>query len=424
MGADNAHSGSSAPVPRSKPLGFLLLGIVVFLWVGSGVAVQAIFEKAEFKKPFFVTFFSTSLFSFYILPTLFRLLTAPAQSWKLSSHLPKLQMLRTAALFCPLWFLCNYTYNASLALTTVSSNTILSTTCGLFTLVLSILFLREPPSFLKGFAVLCSFMGVVVIALNEPSSGDGSLIGDMIALASAFFYAVYGVGIKVKLGDESTDMNLFFGLLGLVTICCLWPLFFILNALNAEVFEFPSSQTLLFLAANGVFGTVISNFLWAHAVLLLSPLVGTLGLSLSIPIALVTDSFLNGTHFPLLYLLGSGMVLTGFVVVAYSDHKAALASSQPTQSTSPSVSVSGDGDATSSDDASTSPSLSYQSIGKRKHSNILVQEEGVEHSKSAHVPTASSSTSTSTSFLSWFRRRDGYERVELDEVETKQHPIS
>jgi solute carrier family 35 protein F5 len=40
------------------------------------------------------------------------------------------QIARTSLIFCPIWFAANYSYNKSLSLTSVSSNTILSSTSG------------------------------------------------------------------------------------------------------------------------------------------------------------------------------------------------------------------------------------------------------------------------------------------------------
>lgn len=49
---------------------------------------------------------------------------------------------KMSAVFCPVWFLMNYTFNASLDKTSVASNTILSTMSGPFSLILSFCFLK------------------------------------------------------------------------------------------------------------------------------------------------------------------------------------------------------------------------------------------------------------------------------------------
>ena len=43
------------------------------------------------------------------------------------------QTARVSAFICPLWFLANWSYNASLSMTSVTSSTIIATTSSLFT---------------------------------------------------------------------------------------------------------------------------------------------------------------------------------------------------------------------------------------------------------------------------------------------------
>lgn len=50
-----------------KVLGFTLLLSVVVIWVASSMMIQAIFTRVDFFKPFFLTYFSTSMFSIYLL---------------------------------------------------------------------------------------------------------------------------------------------------------------------------------------------------------------------------------------------------------------------------------------------------------------------------------------------------------------------
>ena len=43
--------------------------------------------------------------------------------------------MRIALVVCPLWFVANFTYNVSLAMTSITSNTIISTTSSLWTFI-------------------------------------------------------------------------------------------------------------------------------------------------------------------------------------------------------------------------------------------------------------------------------------------------
>ena len=46
--------------------GLACLAAVVVIWVTSSEVIQFIFDDIDFSKPFFLTFYSTSLFSLYL----------------------------------------------------------------------------------------------------------------------------------------------------------------------------------------------------------------------------------------------------------------------------------------------------------------------------------------------------------------------
>ena len=51
------------------------------------------------------------------------------------------------------------------------------------------------------------------------------------------------------------------------------------------------------------------------------PLVTTLGLSLTVPLGLLSDSLYKHIHFSPLFYVGTALVLTGFVVVVLYKHR-------------------------------------------------------------------------------------------------------
>jgi solute carrier family 35, member F5 len=63
----------------------------------------------------------------------------------------------------------------------------------------------------------------------------------------------------------------------------------------------------------GFFDDVISDYLWARSVLLTSPTVAAVGLTMTIPMALLVDYFT--VTVTLKALIGAACVLVGFVVV-------------------------------------------------------------------------------------------------------------
>ncbi|KAL5985670.1 hypothetical protein ACLOJK_027656 [Asimina triloba] len=61
--------------------------------------------------------------------------------------------------------------------------------------------------------------------------------------------------------------------------------------------------------ANGFFGSVLSDYIWALCVVWTTPLVATLGMSLTIPLSMVADMMIHGRHYSAVYMLGSAQIL-------------------------------------------------------------------------------------------------------------------
>eukprot|EP01135_Chromosphaera_perkinsii_P003565 Nk52_evm23s248 gene=Nk52_evmTU23s248 len=270
------------------------------------------------------------------------------------------EMVQTVFSFLILFFSANYVFNLALLKTNVSSATLISSTSGFFTLLLSV-FLDPDPRHsqrlgMKFFLVLVSCFGVGLVTFSDSiqkestsdhderysinnntrsiydSRGHDSLIraaggieegndssnssndhlqqsvfGDALALLSAFFYGFYLVLMKVRLGDEErVDMFLFFGLVGISCAIFALPLFPLFHLVGIEKFELPSDNLIwLFLAINGLIGTVLSDYLWMRATLLTTPLVTTIGLSLTIPGAVIGDVIVGTFKFSVYFLIGT-----------------------------------------------------------------------------------------------------------------------
>jgi solute carrier family 35, member F5 len=219
--------------------------------------------------------------------------------------------------FCPFWILANWTFNESLSRTSVSSNTILSSTSGLFTFFFALCILRDRFSWQKLSGVGITFAGIAFIAsADESGGGQSTLIGDALALASAVFYGLYTIFLRWRIPDEERiHMPMFFAFVGCLNVLLFWPIFCILDWFGLESFELPSSTVLMWLLLNGIIGTVLSDLLWSLAVLWTTPLIATVGLSLTIPLAMLSDVLIRSKTFTILYLIGSILVLVGFLVV-------------------------------------------------------------------------------------------------------------
>lgn len=70
-----------------------------------------------------------------------------------------------------------------------------------------------------------------------------------------------------------------------------------------------------FIILNGLCNSVLSDYLWARAVVLTSPTVATIGVAITIPLAMVSDLLIHGTMPTILSGFGAFLVVLGFVLV-------------------------------------------------------------------------------------------------------------
>ncbi|KAK6435715.1 hypothetical protein LTR95_008101 [Oleoguttula sp. CCFEE 5521] len=263
--------------------------------------------------------------------------SAQSISTKPSAQLSLHETSRLALEFCLLWFAANYSVPPCLSYTTVASSTILTSTSSVFTLLFGALFRVETFTIRKCLAVFASLAGIALISSidfsgeNNDADHRGDFpkkapweiaLGDGLALLSAVLYGLYAVFMKSRIRDESrVNMPLFFGLVGLFNVLLLWPGFFVLHCTGVEIFEMPPTGRVLgIIMANSV-ASLVSDVAWAYAVLLTSPIVVTVGLSLTIPLSLVGQVVLNGQTTGALYWVGAVIVVLSFVFVQEEERR-------------------------------------------------------------------------------------------------------
>ncbi|KAJ4389617.1 hypothetical protein N0V93_007088 [Gnomoniopsis smithogilvyi] len=233
----------------------------------------------------------------------------------------KLSLRETAVLsleFCGLWFCANYFASACLEYTSVGSVTILTSTSSVWTLLVG---------------VLASLAGVVLISTVDlsgasdedrgtfPHKSTASIaVGDGMAFFSAIVYGLYVTVMKRRVGDEErVDMPLFFGLVGLFNLVLLWPGFLLLHWTQIEPFSWPPTGKVWAIIVLNSISSFISDMSWAYAMLLTTPLVVTVGLSLTIPLSLIGEMIQYAQYSSWIYWVGAGIVLLSFLFINHES---------------------------------------------------------------------------------------------------------
>jgi solute carrier family 35, member F5 len=288
----------------------------------------------------------------------------PTAAWTNGDHV------RAAIKIAPVWFIANWTYNASLAYTSITSSTVLASMGSLFTFLFAVLYRDERFTFLKFGGVMLGVIGSFFTALHDANNSsnnndfesmmnetmsygnetmgdthaeqevpglrhlsmarfllahhqdvndeDRNLYGDVLGLISAVGYGAYAVMVRLLCPhDESKmSMELFLGYVGLFNMITLSPILFyqVLQGNHSDLTWFVFG----FLVVKGLFDNVLSDYLWARSVVLTSATVATVGLGLTIPLAFLSDVLwmAKGENiFSVSSVLGALLVLAGFIFV-------------------------------------------------------------------------------------------------------------
>ncbi|KAG0614084.1 hypothetical protein M758_6G150100 [Ceratodon purpureus] len=204
--------------------------------------------------------------------------------------------------------------------TPLQSNTILSSASSLFTFLFSLALLNEKFKWSKLLSVFLCMIGTIIVTLADSTGSEGvykkAWWGDILCLFSALVYALYSTLLRKRLPDEEAGEGkastaLFFGYLGLFNAILLGPVALILHFTGLETFRRLTLSQVGLIVGKGLLDNVLSDYLWAKAVLLTTPTAATTGLTIQVPIAGVVDSLRGNIPSPL-NILGAVAILLGF----------------------------------------------------------------------------------------------------------------
>mmetsp|Transcript_14543 Transcript_14543/g.35047 ORF Transcript_14543/g.35047 Transcript_14543/m.35047 type:complete len:401 (-) Transcript_14543:83-1285(-) len=295
-------------------------------------------------------------------------------SLSLLSHVDHISM---ASKVAPVWFLSNYFYAQSLQWTSIASSTVLASMGSIFAFGFATCsrFGDERVTVSKMIGVTLCFAGGVATALSDLDANDVdgavggtedtphrhlryprrladlvrdpsalSLLGDLAGLVSAVGYGAYTVLLRhlCPRDEDRMSMQLLFGYIGILNMVALLPVAIWTVFSSAagggthdsadDVQHATTTTTLtwsifLFLLLKGILDNVLSDYLWARAVILTSATVASVGVGLTIPMAFLADWIMGNTdssqggYSRLTEVMGAVSVLFGFVFVNLNGDK-------------------------------------------------------------------------------------------------------
>nr|GMC46489.1 U-box domain-containing protein 12-like isoform X1 [Ipomoea batatas] len=292
--------------------GLVVIAIFVFIWVASAETTPKIF--LEYKQPFAITYLGISLMVIYLPIALCKdwisrllgmnsfkklhsdnnplldssILYVPLRMNDIEQNveenlgsysekdtnleegnpvmrkiqdnkcqgLSKLEVIRCSLYLAPLWFVTEYLSNSALANTSVASTTVLTSTSALFTLFFGAMLGQDSINTAKFIAVALSMNGVAMTTVGKTWASD-----EILSVSEERRHCIIG-----------------------------------------------DAYGLLSAASYGLFTGKALSVIWT------TPLVATLGISLTIPSAMLADMVVHGRSYSLVYILGCIQVFVGFVM--------------------------------------------------------------------------------------------------------------
>ena len=318
-------AAAAAPRVRAVIEGGACILTITLIWVGAGELSQSLYADAP--APFLLTYVNVSEFM-VLLPLAAlreRLCGAGAESdWRAAA--------RAAARIAPLWFIAQCSFNAALLATSVGSATALSATDAAFALMLHFAATRGFSGVSRStFAgVFLVTLGALIVGAADSGRGGGGEswrpVGDALALFSAFCYAAYSRAVKAALPLEgNTSMLVFFGFVGLFTAVALAPAAVAVAWMGWEdtkaVWAGGDHAHAILAAAliKGLVDNVLSDLLWARAIQVTSAMFTTVGLSLTIPLAVAADALMRGLVPSPSGAVGALAIFMGFLFAAVGE---------------------------------------------------------------------------------------------------------
>lgn len=310
--------------PRAQYVaGIVCIVFVAVVWTLAVALKQIIFQDLKFDEPLILTYVCNVCYMVHLPLFAFGLKLGfiqkmpwrhPRQAGESDETVSTVaEAVWIGVIIAPVWFAAQWTYSAGVASTSATSSTVISTTSVVWTVLASVLFLRERLTSSKVAGVIACVAGnIATLWGSDVHQGQKAhLSGDIFCVIAAMLYATYTTILKRFAGPNISVMWLF-GTIG--TAICIGgaPILFWFSWGPLQRMTLKIFGLLIF---NGIFDNVLSQFAWAKAVQWTSATTATVGLSLTIPLSIAVD-FARGVKVLGWSFVAAGLVVLGFILVS------------------------------------------------------------------------------------------------------------
>lgn len=216
-----------------------------------------------------------------------------------------------------LWFFANYLNLYSLHFTALSSNEVLTTMMAPWALILSILLMpKERHCILfKSLAILLCLSGTFIIARADEDQEEGRVMGDLCIVLSALMYGTFDVYLRYNFAED-VDLRGIMIIMGSWTSLALLPVIYLCDLIGLETFNAPNLEQFVGLMFVVLSGSFMAEYCMAKAVMILSPFVASVGITLNVPLSIGIDALLNSVTFKWSFSIGAILCMSGFGLVS------------------------------------------------------------------------------------------------------------
>ncbi|DBA02694.1 TPA: hypothetical protein N0F65_010519 [Lagenidium giganteum] len=337
-----ARTSTDESTKATRASGKAVLASLVIVWFVQAEVSQALQDKLQFNKPWFIVCFNHTSTGM-LLPLMYawcklKGTSAERTHWldvvatlERCCTIPLASVVRMAIKLSLFYCIADYFWYTPLANLSVTAGSAIFSSSPLFVYFFSICFLHDRPSTQKLCGVVVSLVGVLlVIFFQNPESMNwsvaslesSSVLAGLLMVVAAAVFGGYEVTFRIVTGKSMTDMSTLLVLTGFIGLFTppFWLAGSVLLAVSPismvhEAWGWPiNADAVALMLLSGVLA-IASNVFLPLSIAWTSPLETSAGCMMIIPLSGIFDTLVHDTRFSAECIVGSMLVMVGFAIL-------------------------------------------------------------------------------------------------------------